>query len=89
VKWQNEGVAQARKDLDFAIEPLSTECSALLGTQYLERNGTLEAFVPGEVDCCHSSLAELALESVVAGKSVAKFRRNAGIGHRFQIFASR
>jgi hypothetical protein len=89
VKRQNEWVAQAREDFDFAVEPFSTECSALLGRQYLDCYGTLQSFVASQIHCGHSSLAELTLESVVAGKGVAEIRGNAGIGRWFQILACR
>ena len=73
------------KDFDLAIETLGPECRALLGSENLERDGAFVANVAGEVDSCHSTLPQLALESVPAGEGIAEICGNAGRASHYLI----
>ena len=65
---QNVGVLQPRRELDLTLKPLGTQAIGQLGAQHLERDRTVVAQVPGEVDRRHPAAAELALERVAAGQ---------------------
>ena len=78
VKWQNERMTKSRENFDLAIEALGAECGALFGVENFESDRTFVTNVAGKVDSRHSTLPELAFESVAAGEGVAQIRGNAG-----------
>ena len=86
MKRQNEWMAQPGQHLDLAVESLGTKHRALLGTQNFERYGSLMSHVAREIDCGHSSLAKLTLESIPAGEGVSQLRGDASAVGYLQIF---
>src|SRR5207245_9789994 len=72
VQRQDVGMTEARGGLDLPEKPLAAEGGRELRRQHLDRHRPIVLQVPGEVDGCHPSAAELALDSIATGDSGLK-----------------
>jgi hypothetical protein len=63
---------KVRGHLDLREEPLGADDRAELGIEKLERDVAVMPDVAGEIDRCHSSGADLTLDSIPIGQSCTK-----------------
>ena len=59
---------QTCSDVNLGEKPFGAEYRCELGEENLDRDFSSVAKIFGEVDCCHSALAELALDAVSIGE---------------------
>ena len=59
---------QPRGEFDLPLEPLGPEHGGQLGSQDLDRDGSMVPEVVGEVHRCHAPGAELPLDAVPLGE---------------------
>ena len=69
---------EPRQDLDLAPEPLGTDCPCEVGVQYFDGDAPSVLQIGREVDGGHAAAAELALDSIAAGKGLAQRFGNDG-----------
>ncbi len=80
MQWQDVGVLQVGGDLDLVQEALGTKHGSKLGLENLHRDLAVVLHVVGEVDRCHTTGPELALDGVAVGEGDCETARL--LGHR-------
>lgn len=61
-------MVQACRELDLTEKPLRPQRGSEIGMEHLERHNTVVPLVLREIDGCHSTAAELAVDKISASE---------------------